>query len=268
MRRPSQPWYALRAAPPDKEKTMKAFATAASAALLLAVAAALPAQAQQAPQPVAADTMFRATTLNLAAYGEVKAAPDMATITLGVQTQAATASAAMASNADQMGRVVAALKGAGVAAKDIQTSGLNLNAQYAYEDNKPPRLTGYQASNTVTITVHDLARLGTTIDAVVSAGANQVNGISFGLRDPAKAEDEARLAAVKALQAKAQLYANATGHRVSRLVSLSEGVGNVISPPMPMVGFSKRDMAGQGTPVEAGQLTVRVDINGLYELSR
>jgi uncharacterized protein YggE len=248
---------------------MKAFATAAGLALLMAGSACLPvrAQAQRQPAP-AADSLFRATTLNLSAYGEVKTAPDMATISLGVQSQAPTASAAMSTNADRMSRVVAALKGAGIAARDIQTSGLNLNAQYAYEDNKPPRLTGYQASNTVTVAVHDLARLGTTIDAVVGAGANQIHGISFGLSDPGKAEDEARLLAVKALQAKAQLYATATDHRVSRLVNLSEGRGNVVSPPpMPMQAYAMRaDKAS--TPVEAGELTVRVDISGLYELSR
>ena len=249
---------------------MKAFATAASMALLMAAGAALPAKAQTAPQGAAApaDSAFRATTLNLSAYGEVKAAPDMATISLGVQTQASSAAAAMSRNAEQMSRVVAALKASGVAARDIQTSGLSLNAQYAYADNQPPRLTGYQASNTVTITVNDLARLGATIDAVVGAGANQVNGISFGLRDPGKAEDQARLAAVKALQDKAQLYASATGHRVLRLINLSEGGGNAISPPpMPMQAYALRaDKAS--TPVEAGELTVRVDIAGLYELGR
>ena len=211
---------------------MKALASAAGAALLLAVAA-LPAQAQTAPV-AAADTMFRATTLNLAAYGEVEVAPDMATISLGVQTQARTAVAAMSQNAAQMSRVVAALRQAGIAEKDIQTSGLNLSAQYAYQDNQPPRLTGYQASNTVTIQVHDLAKLGQSIDAVVSVGANQVHGVSFGLRDRTKAENEARLQAVKALQAKAQLYAGATGHRVGRLVNLSEGDGYAVRPPMPI----------------------------------
>jgi uncharacterized protein YggE len=247
---------------------MKAFATAAGLTLLVAGSASMPAQAQAPLQPApAADSLFRATTLNLSAYGEVKAAPDMATISLGVQSQAATASAAMSTNADRMSRVVAALKGAGIAARDIQTSGLNLSAQYAYEENRPPRLTGYQASNTVTVGVHDLANLGPTIDAVVRAGVNQIHGVSFGLSDPGKAEDEARLVAVKALQARAQLYATATGHRIARLVNLSEGGGNVVSPPpMPMQAYAMRAEKAS-TPVEAGELTVRVDITGLYELA-
>ena len=245
---------------------MKALATASALALLLVAAAAIPAHAQTAPA-TAADTMFRATTLNLSSYGEVKAEPDMATISLGVQTQARTAAAAMTQNAQQMTRVVAALKGAGIAEKDIQTSGLNLNAQYVHVDNQPPRLTGYQASNTVTIRVYDLDRLGQTIDAVVSVGANQIHGIGFGLRDTAAAENQARLAAAKALQAKAELYAGATGHRIGRLVNLSEGTSYSPPQPMMMAGMMAREDKAS-TPVSPGELTVRVDISGIYELTR
>ena len=132
---------------------------------------------------------------------------------------------------------MAALKKAGIAAKDIQTSGLNLSPQYVYEQNQPPRLTGYQASNQVTVTVHDLTKLGAAVDATVNAGANQVNGISFGLNDPTAAENAAREDAVKALQAKADLYAKATGYRIGRLVSLSEGGGYTPQPPMPMMAM-------------------------------
>ncbi len=246
---------------------MKALATAAGAARQLACAA-LPAQAQTTAPVVAADSKFPATTQYLAAFGEVKAAPDMATISLGVQTQARTAAAAMSQNAQQMSRVVSALRQAGIAERHIQTSGLNLSAQYAYQDNQPPRLTGYQASNTVTIEVHDLARLGQTIDAVVSVGANQVHGVGFGLRDRSKAEDEARLEAVKALQAKAQLYAGATGHRIGRLVNLSEGTSYALPPPMPFESARVMSMDKASTPVSPGELTVRVDVNGLYELTR
>jgi hypothetical protein len=246
---------------------MKTLIRAAVLSALLAATAAPAALAQAAPP--AAETMFRATTLNLAAYGETRVAPDMATISLGVTTQAATAQAAMQANATQMTKVVDALKRAGIAAKDIQTSGLNLNPQYVYQENQPPKLTGYQASNQVTVIVHDLARLGPAVDATVSSGANQVNGISFGLDDPTAAENAAREQAVKALADKAQLYARATGYRVARLVTLSEGGGAYpIQPPMPMADFASARMAKAGTPVSAGELKVRVDITGLYELAR
>ena len=226
-------------------------------------------QAQSAPDPAAAESMFRATTLSLSAFGEVKAAPDMASISLGVQTQALSAAQAMADNAQRMSQVVGALKRAGIEAKDIQTSGLNLSAQYAYEQNKPPRLTGYQASNQVTVVVEDLGKLGPSLDAVVAVGANQVDGVSFGLKDPKAAEDAARLKAVQALQAKAQLYAGATAYRLNRLVNLAEGGGYQPEPPRPLMANRAMVMAAPPpTPVEAGELTVRIDINAVYELTR
>ena len=247
---------------------MKTLMRATAIGLALAVTAAVPAALAQAAAP-AADTMFRATTLNLSAYGETKVAPDMATITLGVMTEGKTAAEAMQANAARMNAVVASLRKAGIPDKDIQTSNLNLNPQYRYQENQPPVLVGYQASNNVTVTVTDLKRLGPAVDATVNAGANQVHGISFGLSDPTGAENAAREAAVKALAAKADLYAKATGYRISRLVSLSEGGGYAPQPPMPMVAYAaKREMADAGTSISAGEMKVRIDISGLYELAR
>ncbi len=239
---------------------------AAALALGLAFSASPLALAQSAPA-AAADSVFRATTLDLSAYGEIKAAPDMATITLGVTTEAGTAVEAMRANAARMSAVTAALKRGGIAAKDIQTSGLNLNPQYAYEQNQPPKLTGYQASNLVTVTVHDLDRLGQAVDATVGAGANQIHGIAFGIDNRTPVENAAREAAVRALAAKAELYARATGHRIVRLVSLGEGAASYPIPrPMPMMAEARSFKAD--TPVSPGELTVRIDITGLYELSK
>jgi len=248
---------------------MKRFLRAGALGLALAGAAMSQARAEATPPfspQAAAEAAFRATTLNLAAYGEVQAAPDMAVISLGVTTQARTAGQALSDNAARMGQAMAALKAAGIAAKDIRTTGLNLNPQYAYEQGQAPRLTGYQATNQVTVTVRDLARLGAAVDATVSAGANQVNGISFGLTDATAAENAARESAVRALQAKADLYARATGYRVSRLVSLSEGAGDGTRPPVPMVAMARMQKAE--TVTAPGELTVRIDVTGLYELSR
>jgi hypothetical protein len=213
--------------------------------------------------------MFHATTLQISAYGEVKAAPDQAAITLGVQTTDPTAAQAMADNARQMSRVVASLRGQGLEGKDIRTSGVNLNAQYDYQQGKAPRLTGYQASNQVTVTVEDLARLGPALDAATAAGANEVQGVSFQLKHPEAAEDQARLEAVKALQAKAELYAGAAGYHLARLVQLSEG--SAAARPLPVMA---REVVvtgariGNRTPIEPGELTVHVDVDGLYELAR
>jgi uncharacterized protein YggE len=211
-----------------------------------------------------ADRMFDATTLSLTAHGETDATPDEAVLSLGVQSRAAGAADAMAQNASQMSAVVAALRRVGIADRDIATTNLSLSAQYSYPQGQPQVLDGYVAGNEVTITVRDIARVGAVIDAVSAAGANQINGISFGLKDPAAAEDAARLAAVKALAAKAALYAGASGYHVARLVSLNEDQGGAPGPVRPMMMMAKAD----ATPISPGELTVRVDVTGVYELAR
>jgi uncharacterized protein YggE len=245
---------------------MKRIAPLLAAALI--GACAVPLAAPGAAMAQDGDAVFRATTLNLSAYGETKIAPDQATITLGVSVQAPTAAAAMADNRARMNATIAALKAQGIAERDIQTSSLNLNPQYVYEQNKPQRLTGYQASNDVTITVRDLGKLGQVVDAVVAAGANQINGIAFGLANPRAAEDAARRAAVQALTAKAALYAEATGTRVVRLVNLSEGGGYTPQPPRPMYRMAAALAEAVPTPVAPGELTVRIDVTGLYEAAK
>ncbi|GLK47155.1 SIMPL domain-containing protein [Brevundimonas intermedia] len=231
----------------------------------VALSATAPAMAQTA-QPV--QMMQPAPSLNLSAHGEVKAAPDMATISFGVQTEAPTAQQAMRDNASRMTEVMAALRRAGIAERDVQTSGLNLSAQYDYVQNEPPKLRGYQAVNRVTVVINDLTKVGTTADAVVAAGVNQIDGISFGLKDPTAAENQARQMAVRALQAKAQLYAQALNVQLSGIRNLSEGGGY---SPEPQPIFAVRAMAMRedaSTPVAAGELTIRIDITGVYDIAR
>ena len=210
---------------------------------------------------------FRATTLNVSATGEVKATPDQATITLGVRTTGKTAADAMRVNRELMNTTVGALAALGVEKRDIQTTGLSLSAQYAYEQNQSPRLTGYQVDNEVTIIVRDVARLGQTVDAVTAGGANQISGIGFGLADPKPAQNDARRSAVKALRAKADLYAQAAGLRVIRLMNLSEGeVGSIIQPRM--MAMRSAGAASAPTPVEPGELSVDVRLTAVYELGQ
>lgn len=247
---------------------MKTLLRGAVASLALVAGAAPAALAQADPaSPAVADAAFHATTLNLSAYGETRLAPDVATINLGVVSEAATAQAAMQATAQKMTQVTAALARGGIAAKDVQTSQISVEPQYAYEQNQPPRLTGYRAANQVVVTVRNLARLGQAVDATVSAGANQVSGISFGLADPTAAENAARETAVKALAAKADLYARATGYRVQRLVSLSETGGFTPQPPTPMVAMARFEK-NDATPVAPGEVKVRIEVTGLYELAR
>ena len=237
----------------------------ALAAALAFGAAPLAAQAQ-APATVAGAPA--PTTFSLSAVGETKVAPDMATINLGVNTDAPTAAEALRANAAKMTAVIAALKKGGLGDRDIQTSNLSINPQYVYEQNTPPRLTGYQVSNQVTVTVRDLARLGQAVDATVNAGANSAGGISLGLADPSAAENAARQAAVKALNAKADLYARATVYRVVRIISLSEGGGYAPAPqPYPVMAMARMKEA-DSTPVAGGELRVRIDLSGVFEMAR
>lgn len=213
-----------------------------------------------------ADARFAATTLNLSAEGEMKLPPDMATLTLGVTTTAPSAAEALAANAAQMTKVMVALKAAGLSGPDVQTSQLSLSPQYVYEQNQPPKLTGYQASNQVNVTVRDLSMLGRLIDAVTGVGATNVGEISFGLANPVSAQNEARVRAVKALEDKARLYADAAGYHVGRLVNLTEGGGYQPGPPRPMMALAAR--AAPETPVATGELDIKIEVSGTFELAK
>jgi uncharacterized protein YggE len=234
---------------------------AAAAALLLAAAGASVAQTM----PASGDHPDQ-TTLALTVTGQTKITPDEATITLGVQTSAPTAQDAMRENAARMTAVVGALHAAGIVDKDIQTSNLSLAAQYDYPQNQPARLTGYQATNEVAITVEDIGKLGGVIDAVTTAGANQVNSISFGLRDPTTAENQARLDAVRQLKARADLYAQATGYHIVRLLNLVEG-GSARVQPVPVMAMARMQAPQAQTPVQSGELTVEVMVSASYRMA-
>src|SRR5436190_7555527 len=149
---------------------MKSLLRAALVAGLISTTA-LAAQAQPAGPPI---ERLAGAALNISAFGEVRTAPDMATIMLGVMTRGATAEEAMRANAAQMNQVLAALRRVGIAQADIQTAGVNLNPQYVYEQNQPPRLNGYQANNQVTVRVMDIAKVGAALDAAIAAGGNEV----------------------------------------------------------------------------------------------
>ena len=208
------------------------------------------------------------TLLSVSASADAKRVPDVATISTGVVTQAADANAAMRENANQMAKVMAAIKAAGVAERDIQTSGINLNPQYKYADNMPPTIVGYQASNTVNVKVRELGKLGKVLDTLVAQGANQINGPTFGIDKPDPAYTEARIAAVKKAQAQAQTYADTLGMRVLRIVSINEG-GSSQPQPMPVM----RMMAApapmeKDTSVAAGESSVSVSVEMVFELGR
>ena len=232
--------------------------------LSLALGASMTAQAQTVPAVVAND----ATLLNISAQAEARRVPDVATLSAGVVTQAVDGNTAMRENAVQMDKVMAAIKAAGIAERDIQTSGINLNPQYRYVENEPPKITGYQANNTVSLKVRDITKLGKVLDSLAAQGANQINGPSFEIDQPEPVYDEARLAALKKAQARAQTYAKSLGLQVRRIVSISEN-SNGGFRPMPMMRTMAAGAAmDKATPVAPGESTVSVNLDVVFELGR
>ena len=235
--------------------------------LAFALAAALPMTSHARPAADLAAPATQGTLLSVSATAEASRTPDIATLSTGVVTQAADANAAMRDNAVQMDRMLAALRAAGIAPRDIQTSGINLNPQYKYAENQPPAIVGYQASNTVNVKVRELAKLGKVLDALVAQGANQINGPSFGIDQPEAALEEARLAAVKKAQAQAQTYARALGLQVKRIVSISEG-GASLPRPVPMMRAMAADAGFKETAVAPGESSVSVSVEMVFELGQ
>lgn len=206
------------------------------------------------------------TLLNISAQGEAKRVPDIATMSTGVVTRAPDANAAMRANAEQMAKVVAAIKAAGIADKDVQTSGINLNPTYQYRENQPPTITGYEANNTVSIVVRDIAKLGKILDTLASVGANQINGPSFDVDKKDEALDEARRKAVASAQARADMYAKTLGMKVRRIVSISES--GRFAPPMPMARGMVAMKAESDTSVSPGENTLSINLDVVFELAR
>lgn len=232
-------------------------------ALALAAAAAPIAHAQQAKVPVASAD---GTLLTIAASAEARRVPDIASLSAGVVSQASDAQAAMQANARQMEGVMAALEKAGIAERDIRTTGVNLHPQYRHSEDSAPAITGYQASNTVEVTVRDIARIGPTMDALVASGANHVNGPSFSIDQPGEARDEARRVALEEARERATMYAEALGLRVRRIVSISEArTGGPVYP----LGMARMEMASAAdTSVSPGENVVSADLEIVFELGR
>lgn len=214
----------------------------------------LAAAAQTAPTA----TVAEGTLLDVVAEGRVSRVPDIATIRAGVVSQSATAADALSANARQMASVLAALKAAGIAERDIQTATIALNPQYRYTENQPPVITGYQASNTVSVKFRDIARSGTILDTLVKQGANQIDGPNLTIDAIDAAMDEARVDAVKRARTRADLYARALGMRVDRIVMVSEG--GDIGMPGPIPQMMVRAEAKDATQVVPGEQRVSTSV--------
>ncbi|GHA75625.1 SIMPL domain-containing protein [Cognatilysobacter bugurensis] len=231
-------------------------------------AAAMSTVHAQAPAGAASHTASaQGTLLSVSAQAEARRTPDLATVSAGVVTEAADANAAMRANAERMQQVVDAIRKAGIEPRDVQTGGITLNPQYRYAENAPPAITGYQASNTVNVTVRELARLGKILDALVATGANQIHGPTFDIADREPALDEARRNALKQARARADMYAQSLGLQVRRIVSISEGARIDMPGPMPMAGM-RMEKAMADTPVAPGENVLTANLDVVFELGQ
>jgi uncharacterized protein len=246
----------------------------AAPALALAASLALPASALAQTARSGTDIAPGNTLLSVTGEGQSMRQPDIAVFNAGVATTGKTAGEALSANSAAMNRVIAALKRAGIAERDVQTSNLNLEPVYQqYQqprgnelDQQMPQIIGYRASNNVTVKQRKLAEFGRVIDTLVSAGANSVSGPGFQLDDSSAALDEARLEAMKKARARAELYATAAGLRVARIISISESGGYMPSPQMMYARVAMAEAAAP-TPVSPGEVAMSINVSVQFELT-
>jgi uncharacterized protein YggE len=216
-----------------------------------------------APQLAMAQSLPTPRVITMSGHGEARATPDTAMLSAGVNAQAPTAAAALAANNSHMQAVIAALKKLGVPDKNIQTSNFSVSPQYANGNGEAPRVTGYQANNQVEVRLEDVSKLGVTLDALVTAGANQMNGVSFSIRDDTELLAQARAAAVAEARLKADTFSKAAGVSLGPILSIAES-GN--EGPRPLYAAAPMAMRVKSVPVALGEQSVGADVTIMWEI--
>ena len=211
--------------------------------------------------------MAEAMVITVTGEGRVDQAPDMATLSLGVTTEGATAAEALSANSAEIAKVLERLAAAGVEARDMQTSGLSVNPNWQHNSSgEAPKIAGFIASNGVTVRIRALDGLGAVLDAAVKDGANQLNGVEFGLQDPRPAQDEARRRAVADAKARAELLAGAAGVKLGAIRSINESMG--APSPMPMFRMAAEASAGAPVPVAGGEVSTAANVTIVWEIGQ
>ena len=216
-------------------------------------------------QVVSGGETKRLTRVTVSGDSIVHAQPDTAIITVSVVTQSKRAIDAQQENATKSDAVVRALKAAAGAGAEVKTSGYSLQPQRVYRENQPPTITGYEARNSVTVTLGDLTKVGAVIDATALAGANDIAGISFTLRRDRPARDEALGQATQEAMSKVRVIAQALGARLVRIVEVQEE--GTTRPPVPLYEkMDVRTMAAAQTPIEVGSLEITSRVQLIAEV--
>jgi uncharacterized protein YggE len=213
----------------------------------------------------AADAPSPAPRVSVLGEGEATVAPDMALLSLSVMREAETARAALDANNDAMAAVIAAMKSSGIAERDLQTAGIQINPRYDRVDrsdqNGEMKIVAYQVTNTLSVRVRDINKTGEILDKSVSLGVNQGGGISFTNEDPSATITEARKKAVADAIAKAKTLTEAAGVKLGRVVEISEM--SYAPPPQP---YLAKSMAAEAVPVQAGESSYKVQVNVTFEI--
>ena len=229
--------------------------TLATVALLLSAAA----------PPLSAEEKMTERTITISASGSVSAVPDEATISSGVTSEAKTARDALTKNTDNMKKVIAELKTQGIEAKDIQTTQFNVEPVHVYpKEGQAPSVTGYRVNNMVSIKVRDLDKLGGVLDQLVSAGANQMHGLSFDVSRAETLKDEARKQAVANALRRAKLLATAAGAEVGDVVQISEETSH--PGPRPVMYSKARAAMAEAAPIERGEQELQTRVTVTWKL--
>jgi uncharacterized protein YggE len=230
--------------------------------LLVMTALAAPAAAAEV------QIQAQAPVVELSVSETVNSAPDIARVGTGVTTRARSAKEAVRLNAAAMQKVVDRLKALGIASKDIQTSNFNLNARFTYPNGGgAPVFAGYEASNQVSVKLREVDKVGDVLDALVAAGANNINGPTFMLDDDTAQQQAARTRAFQHGQAMARDYARMAGYTGVRLLEVSETVQSRGPLPPQPVAF-RAEAAQAKTPIEAGEVGTTVNLTVKYEMTR
>lgn len=233
-------------------------------ALIAASALAIPAATLAAAEiTIEAD----GPVVELSVFESVTVAPDMATIGAGVTTQAPTATEALRQNSAEMAKVIARIKALGIAEKDIQTTGISLNARYDYDQTTQRQVfRGYDVSNRVSVNLRRIEDTGAVLDALVVAGATDLFGPSFSIENDDAAKDAARKRAIERAQAQAQSYAALLGYDGAKVLAISESIeGQGMMPEMGKMRIAA-DALASAAPVQPGMVSTGVSITIKYEL--
>lgn len=207
-------------------------------------------------------------TITVSGRGEVKSVPDEALLSAGVLTQAKTAAAALAANSRAMNDVFATLRRLGIPEKSMQTSEFSVTPQYQTDRNgsTTQKIVSYEVSNTVSVTVDDLTKLGPALDALVASGSNALGGIAFTIRDPKPLMAQARAAAMRDAIDRAGIYAKAAGIQLGPIASIGEGGGEEAPRPVYMRAMSMAAAPAAPPPVAAGQDSVSATVSVTFAI--